>query len=123
MSLTLLRHTRACRRVVLCLLLSWCSAFASPLIKPAVLHVVCGTAGLELVAQSESSHNDGFGHVLGQTCAACLPIGLPPAGAARIELHVLPAAEPGEATRAFTPAFLLPVPPARGPPLFVPDLT
>jgi len=123
MSLTHLRNTRTCRCAVLCLLLSWCVAFASPLIKPTVLHLVCGTAGLELVAESDSAHNDGVLQVLGQDCAACLPIGLPPGGDLVLQLNALPTAEPGDVFRPFTFAFLLPVPPARGPPLFVTDLT
>lgn len=124
MFLAHLRNPRTCRRAVLCLLLSWCAAFASPLIKPASLHLVCGAAGLELVAQSDTPHNDDVLQVLGQDCAACLPAGLPPGGASAWIPGVWHAAVPGTAIRStFRPAFLLPVPPARGPPLFVPDLT
>lgn len=123
MSFAHLRNTRSCRWAVLCLLLSWCAAFASPLINPAALHLVCGTAGVELVAQSDTPHNDGALQVLGQDCAACLPMGLPPDGQAVWLPDSFSAAEPGQATRLFHPAFLLPAPPARGPPFFVPDLT
>lgn len=123
MSFAHLRNTRTCRCAVLCLLLSWCVAFASPLIKPTALHLVCGTAGLELITQSDTPHNDGVLQVLGQDCTACLPIGLPPGSDLAVPLNALPTGEPGNARHPFTPAYLLPVPPARGPPLFVPDLT
>lgn len=121
MAHTIRHYSRRTRWVAWCLLLSWATALAGPLINPVQLHAVCGRNGLELVSLAETSHGDGVPSALSLDCAACLPIGLPPPD----EPAQLPL--PFAQTRALGPvlvqiaSFQLFPPPARGPPLFLLD--
>lgn len=123
MPITRTHMTRSCRWAVLCLLLSWCVAFASPLFKPASLQLICGHAGLELVVLSDAQDDEGALQASGLDCPACLPVGLPPADPGSQPRAALPAAAIAARFISHPPSFTGLAPPARGPPQFFPDRT
>lgn len=115
--------TRNCRWAALCLLLSWCVAFASPLIKPASLQLICSKAGIELVSLTDAQDHEGDLQVLVLDCPACLPVGLPPADTNALITAALPATDVAPPFISRPPAFSGLAPPARGPPPFSTDRT
>lgn len=123
MPITCKSTSRSCRWAALCLLLSWCVAFASPLVKPASLQLICSKAGIELVSLIDAQDNDDAMQVVGLDCPACLPVGLPPADTRALITAALPAADIAPPFISRPPAFPGLAPPARGPPLFSTDRT
>lgn len=121
MPLALLLHrlrTASLRRWVLaCVLMAWGAAWATPLLQPAGLQVVCSASGhLKVVAakahgQSHASH--------ASDCTQCAPSSLmsaplpaqPPALLAVADAAAVPTPSP-ESARSGA------LPPARGPPIF-----
>lgn len=115
LQLSHLRRPCVCRWLLGCLLLSWCLAYAAPLIHPAALDLVCSSAGgLRLVdlstgEEASSSMPD---------CALCLTGGAPPPASAWLPDFI----PPGPPTLGLKQRFTLTVasaapPPARGPPV------
>ncbi|MBA4343711.1 MAG: hypothetical protein C0423_16350 [Methylibium sp.] len=110
-----LRRPCVCRWLLGCLLLSWCVAYAAPLIHPAALELVCSTGGsLRLIDLStgedaSSSMTD---------CALCLAGGAPPPAAASLP-DFFPPGPPtlGRKQRLTLTASSSAPPPARGPPV------
>lgn len=104
------------RWVFLCLLALWVTAYATPLIRPVRLDVVCSGSGMYLLA--ETSMTGSPERPLAETvdCPDCLPLLLPPATAAaqqqmvRVATPVSPLVVSGIPARPDLP------PPARAPP-------
>lgn len=111
-----LRRPCVCRWLLGCLLMSWCLAYATPLLHPTALELVCSSGGsLRLVdlstgEEASSSMPD---------CALCLTGGAPLPDVAGLP-ELIP---PGPPTLGRAPRFTLAIataapPPARGPPVF-----
>lgn len=122
MTVRLCIHHRRLRWVWLCVLLCWAVAYATPLVRPHAMTLVCkSTGGAQWVSadpDTDTLYSSGAWRLPSLDCAQCLPSAVPPPLFDAQAVVLLPRGDlPAQATR---PVFANTVaaPPARGPPAF-----
>lgn len=104
------------RWILLCLLSCWFAAYATPLIRPVRLDVVCSGAGLHLVAVTSMADSQTRPLPATIDCPDCFLLALPPAAAGAQPEMVAVASVVLAPASSHIPALSDLPPPARGPP-------